>query len=323
MQARGTSIAIERGMVEVKFDHPYAGWDRCVRLANKTIELIATADVGPRIIRFGFLGQENELFENAPDLGRSGGDQWRPYGGHRLWHAPEAVPRTYAPDNEPVNVFENEGAIVLEQKTEASTGIQKTIELRMFEDKAEVSILHRLTNRGQWKVDLAAWPLTVLAPGGMAILPLGKYIPFPEQLTPARPLVLWSYTNPNDPRFTFDARFIRLRQDREAQIPQKIGLMIEEGWAAYHRGEHLFVKHFDHPDHSKRYADFGVNVEVFTNQDMLELETLSPLVELEPGGMIEHQERWALFDRVGRLGNEKDVEREVVARVTPLAHSLR
>lgn len=315
------SIAVDPGMVEVKFDHPYAGWQRCVRLSNKVIELIATADVGPRIIRFGFLGQENELHEHAPDRGKTGGDAWRPYGGHRLWHAPEAVPRTYAPDNAPIRAFEHEGAIVLEQPIEASTGIQKTIELRMFEDKAEVSILHRITNRGLWKIDLSAWPLTVLAPGGTAILPLGKYVPFPEQLTPARPLVLWSYTHPNDPRFTFDARFIRLRQDRRAKIPQKIGALIEEGWAAYHRGEHLFVKYFDRPDHSKRYPDYGVNVEVFTDAEMLELETLSPLTELEPGGMIEHQERWALFDRVAAPNQEKDLEREIVARVQPFAAS--
>ena len=37
----------------------YGGWPRCVRLANQNIELIATTDIGPRIIRFGFIGAPN------------------------------------------------------------------------------------------------------------------------------------------------------------------------------------------------------------------------------------------------------------------------
>ena len=44
----------------------YGGWPNCYRLSNGTVELIATADVGPRIIRFGFTGGQN-LFAEFPD----------------------------------------------------------------------------------------------------------------------------------------------------------------------------------------------------------------------------------------------------------------
>ena len=53
-----------------------------------------------RIVRFAPQGKTN-LFA---DLGRT--PVPTPYGdfffrgGHRLWHAPEAMPRTYIPDNE-------------------------------------------------------------------------------------------------------------------------------------------------------------------------------------------------------------------------------
>ena len=33
----------------------YGGWANCYRLHNDVVELIVTADVGPRIIRFGFV----------------------------------------------------------------------------------------------------------------------------------------------------------------------------------------------------------------------------------------------------------------------------
>ena len=29
--------------------------------------------------------------------------EWKPWGGHRLWAAPEAMPRTYSPDNSPID----------------------------------------------------------------------------------------------------------------------------------------------------------------------------------------------------------------------------
>jgi hypothetical protein len=83
---------------------PYGGWDNCYRIYNDEIELIVTSDVGPRIIRYGFIGKENVLCEKADQMGKTGGDEWRIYGGHRLWHSPEDKVRTYFPDNEAVDV---------------------------------------------------------------------------------------------------------------------------------------------------------------------------------------------------------------------------
>ena len=64
----------------------YGGWDECYRLSNGIVEVVATAQVGPRLIRFGFVGGANEFAEFADQLGKVGGDEWRIYGGHRLWH---------------------------------------------------------------------------------------------------------------------------------------------------------------------------------------------------------------------------------------------
>ena len=43
----------------------YRGWPNCWRLANDYVELIATADVGPRIIHFAPAGGEN-VFGGRP-----------------------------------------------------------------------------------------------------------------------------------------------------------------------------------------------------------------------------------------------------------------
>ena len=44
----------------------YQGWKNCYRVTNGEIELIVTGDVGPRVIRFGFVGGQN-LFKEFPD----------------------------------------------------------------------------------------------------------------------------------------------------------------------------------------------------------------------------------------------------------------
>lgn len=43
----------------------YGNFGSCVCLENGTIKLIATADIGPRIVYFGFIGGENILLRTG------------------------------------------------------------------------------------------------------------------------------------------------------------------------------------------------------------------------------------------------------------------
>ena len=51
----------------------YGGWPACWQLRNSSVELVATSDVGPRVMRFAFVGGENALFELPDTLGKTGG----------------------------------------------------------------------------------------------------------------------------------------------------------------------------------------------------------------------------------------------------------
>ena len=76
---------------------PYKGWPNCYRVTNGEIELIVTADVGPRIIRFGFVNGQN-LFKEFPDqLGKTGEEKFQLRGGDRVWKAPEDPVATWRP----------------------------------------------------------------------------------------------------------------------------------------------------------------------------------------------------------------------------------
>ena len=284
----------------------YGGWDNCFRLSNDKIELIVTADVGPRIIRFGFIGRENIFKEFPEQMGKTESSEWLSFGGHRLWHAPEAQPRTYFPDLDPVHVQEIDNGLILTQKPEPTTGLQKQIEIKISPEGPEVHLKHMLINHNLWAVETAPWAITVLKPGGVAILPLPPRGPHPAFILPTTALALWPYTNLSDPRWILGERYILLRQDQEISAPQKIGLFASDGWAAYANRNCLFIKQVP-LQFEGVYPDMGVNFETFTNDAMLELESLGPIQSIPPKGQIDHMEHWTLIDDVQTPNSETEV----------------
>lgn len=280
----------------------------CYLLSDAVAEVVVTTDVGPRVVHYGFVGGENVLGECA--AGEKVSTEWgefRPYGGHRLWTAPEAMPRSYAPDNERV-AFEAEGehAVRLVPTMDQRVGVQKEIRVAL-DGAGGVTLRHCITNLNAWRVEMAAWALTIMRGGGVAIIPQEPYGPHPQYLLPSRTLTLWPYTDMSDPRFKFGRKLILLRSDERAQSPQKIGVANKLGWAAYLTGELLFVKRFDYTEGAS-YPDSGCNTEVFTAASFIELESLSPLKYLEPGETIEHVERWKLFGGVKACEEDESLE---------------
>ncbi len=295
----------------------FAGWPHCLRLANREIDLVLTTDVGPRILRAGFLGAPNLLHVRAEDEGRTGGDEWRLYGGHRLWHAPEAMPRSYAPDNAAVaHRWDAETCtLTLTQAVEATTGLAKEMAVTLDPDRNAVRVLHRLTNHNLWPVETSPWAITAFAAGGRAILPQEPWLDPSLDLLPSRPIALWHYTRMDDPRWVWGGRFIQLRFRANLVSEQKAGILNRQGWAAHLGHGALFLKRFGlRPE--ARYPDFGCNNEVYVNGSFLELETLGPLATLAPGGSVEHAEEWTLHRADGW---DEDADEETLAtRLAPL-----
>lgn len=279
----------------------FGGWQDCVSISNDSAELIVTTAVGPRVAFFGFKGGKNHMALFPETLGKTGGESWKIYGGHRLWHSPEAMPRSYSPDNSPIEWKAVDSGARFIQPVEPDTGIQKEIEITLDPDKAEVRLRHRLTNRGLWAVTLAVWPLTVLAPGGMLVAPQAQR---DTGLLSNRTMTLWPYTRMTDPRVFWGDRFILLEQDEKNPQPFKVGIPNEEGWSAYFNHGQMFVKTFGH-QMGADYPDGGCSFETYTNDRFVEMESLSPLTTLLPGAHVDHQERWALYDGIARPAREE------------------
>jgi hypothetical protein len=302
MLARGGTMRADEGPVRIE-EVEYRGWKHNVKLSNGDAELIATLDVGPRIISFRLTGGKNVFKEYEAQIGRAGESEWMIRGGHRLWTAPEDTTRTYALDNSPITYHKLGGGIRLVSPDDKTYGIRKEIDLELAAHGSKASLTHRITNVGSRAVELAPWALSVMAPGGTEIIPLPAKAPHPGSVKNAKAAtdfgpnqlwVLWPYTELSDPRWKFDADFIYLTQ-RASTRPTKIGLLQRPGKAGYLNGKTLFIKSFDFRP-GQRYPDGGVNYETFTDGEMLEMESLGPQQTLEPGRSVEHREGWELHE---------------------------
>ena len=285
----------------------YKGWPTCYRVSNGDVELIVTGDIGPRIMRYGFVGGQNLFKEFGESLGKSGEPKWVARGGHRLWAAPEDPVKTYAPDNSPVRVEINKDILVATEPVEKLTGLEKQITVKLAAKGSHVEVIHRLRNTTGRAIVLAPWALTMLAQGGTGIHgfpPRGKH---PEVLNPTNPLVMSAYSDLSDKRWHFTRKYMTLRQDPKNPEPQKLGSWNKNTWGAYLLGTDLFIKRYDAAGSSKDYPDLGCSFETFTNADFLELETVGPLTTLKPGASVDHIERWSL-DKNIRLTQWTDAE---------------
>lgn len=304
----------------------YLRWENCFKLSNDTIELIVTTDVGPRIIHYGFIDGPNHMKVFEETAGSVKSKEWNIYGGHRLWHSPEDHPRTYELDNFTCEWEKTENGVIVRPPMDKSTRLAKEMEITIAPEGTEVKINHRITNNNVWDIEFSCWSLTVSAQNGRLIIPL----PTTGSLySPNRNIAFWPYTRLDDPRVKWLDRYIFLDQDKDAKykdepenrqypnVPFKIGLSVPAGWVGYANFDQLFVKQFTTYENAI-YPDGGhCSFEAYTNRDMLEIETLSPLKKTAPGDTQNHVEKWELFDNIKKPETQEEVDRNIVPLIKP------
>ncbi|TCZ73583.1 hypothetical protein E0485_20985 [Paenibacillus albiflavus] len=272
-------------------------WGRCVQITNEHYKLIASLEFGPRILHFGLKDGSNVLMvdehqairNESKEMDVFGKGAWKLYGGHRLWTSPEELPRTYYPDHDDVIMETIADGVILRAPIENWTNVQKEIKIVMIDDKVHVN--HGVRNQGAWPIELAAWALSVMKPGGEAIIP---HVRRETGLLPNRTISLWPYCNMADSRVTWGDKYITVKQCTDAEGAFKLGTNNEEGWAGYYVDGVLFRKQHHH-DVCAAYPDNNSSLEVYSCTEFLELETLGPLVTLKRGEETRHHEVWELI----------------------------
>lgn len=290
----------------------YKGWINSIKISNNKAELIVTTDIGPRIIKYSLLGKNNEFCEINSEVGALDKEDFTMYGGHRLWHSPQIEPRNSQPDNDKVDYSINKNSVTVLQKVEKKTGLQKEMEIFLLDNSSKVKIIHKIHNKNLWDIEFAAWSLSMMEKGGFEIIPINKE---DTACLPNRIITYWPWTKQNDTRIFYGKNNIFVKQDVnrgiEFQDTLKIGTNNKEGWVAYINRGHVFIKTFKYEE-NEIYPDSGSSYETFTNNFMLELETLSPLKKIKPNSYIEHIEEWDILENIGDFILENGIEEDYI-----------
>ncbi|MGN0866561.1 MAG: hypothetical protein ACI4SG_02645 [Oligosphaeraceae bacterium] len=276
----------------------------CILLQSGDVRLAVTTKVGPRVIGC-FIGKKSTFNHFAvlpPEPMENLSNGFTLYGGHRLWHSPEALPRTYEPDNGPVEVREEEGRVMFSSPTCPQTGIAKCIAVEPLEHGI-FYLRHDITNNGMWPVRLAAWTLAQMAPGGTCILPMGSNSDR-DPFTPDRTLNLWPYTDLKDKRLKLGNDFIMVKHDAKMENPMKIGYSNRCQWVAHVNQGQALVQYFSLFRDSE-YPDRGCTTECYTCKGFTEMEVVGPLCEIQPGETISFDEFWQGLDKIPEIRTEK------------------
>ena len=265
-----------------------------VHVLENTFLRLETLTNSPRIVRLIPAGKSN-LFANLGSQSQeTPSGSFFFHGGHRLWHSPEALPRTYMPDNEGSVLSVIPGGVRIDQPTEPWTNISKSLEIHLNPNQPQVMVQHELRNDGPWTVEFAPWALTMFKQGGVAIFPQPQGNADPAGLLANRHMSIWPYNLSSDPRLVLRDDCILLHA-QPSLPPIKIGYFNPHGWMGYWIDGVLFVKRYEAVSDGN-YPDWGCNSESYCNHQFIELETLGQLVKLAPGATVVHHETWELYD---------------------------
>ncbi len=265
----------------------FQGVDAVSLVNGKRDELVVLAGVGPRIISCRPESGDNFFYVNERDFRQGPGDDaWHIYGGTRLWTSPENQ-LSYEPDNRPCEVTV-EGDAATCSSSPSPAGLTRRITVRPREQSFLVT--YHLKNSGSYLLNAGLWALTCLKPSGDAAI----YLPWGDrsdwEVKDVRYWRRWlgSETDVESSQWGPTNQFFVVRPTGETG---KIGFANRYGFMLFRAGSLTFVKRTGYI-RSAVYPDGGCSAEVYTGSAFYELESLSPLYELQPGTELAHTEEW-------------------------------
>ena len=126
------------------------------RLENDFLQIDYLEQGGPRLVSLIVKGHGANLLAELPELtNETVYGTYHFVGGHRLWHAPEGMPRSYIPDDSGLKIEALADGVRLIGAVEAGTGLRKTLELHLAANAPVLTIDHALKNEGLWPVECA------------------------------------------------------------------------------------------------------------------------------------------------------------------------
>ena len=261
-------------------------------LENDHLRIDYLVEAGPRLVRLILVGSTNNLLAEVPEIcWPTAWGEYHLHGGHRVTVAPEALGLSYVPDDNGLVIEDAPGGVRLSRPTEIGSRVSKSIEIQLHPDRPALTLRHSVCNDRSEPIEIAAWAITQLRLGGLAVAP-SRTTTIANHHRPDRQLVLWPYTSWHDDRLFADDNYVFIEaQPAEAEL--KIGLLAR-GWLGYLQSGVFFLKRFD-PQLQQPHPDLNTNAQIYCNRRFIELESLAPLVLLKPGESSVHLETWEIY----------------------------
>lgn len=304
-----------RAEVEAIKNYRGWGWTSYV-ISNGLIRLAIVPEIGGRVMEYS-LGGHNFIYVNPLELGRtyvpSEDSPWHNFGGYKVWPAPQR--RWLAggwppPPNLDFGMYSCEvledssdsSVVLLESPPEAfgrwrCRGLKFKRRIAIYRGSTRVRVEQTMENCGKDAARWSVWDVTQVVgchPGDEDYGSFWVYFPTGK-----------------DSRFGGRGYYVMMGEDGDPQWKGevsegisavqylhhggKIGADSDGGWVCYvdEKEGYAYVKTFEYFP-GKAYPDSGASLEVFTSSGLpyIEVEVLSPLVELPPGGSYTFVEDW-------------------------------
>lgn len=277
----------------------YKDYGKCLSITNGIVDLAVTIDIGPRIIRYGFVDGINIMLDDRSFLTPNTNEKFEKYygkgkfycgyGGHRLWISPEYYPEMYYPDNDPVEYEIVGNSVIFTPPVQVENDLQHRITVTLSENSTEVQVNHEVQNLSDRNKEFALWALTMAAKGGIEIIPMNTDN---THLLPNRKMVLWPYTNPQAKNIFLGKKYTTIEQPESGAL--KLGFDLKAGIAYYVLDDVVFTKKYYPNFPNGVYPDGGVSFETYSCTKFTELETLGEYKKVAPGETVTHAEKWSL-----------------------------
>lgn len=281
------------------------GWAGSLLISNGIVEAIVVPQIG-RVMQFRLVGDVVGTFwENRALDGRQHPTplgEWLNFGGDKCWPSPQSSwalqqgrpwPPPHAFDGSAMQASLVGEALVLTSVVDAAWGIQVVRHIRV---EANQPVLHIRTEYHKVHgppVRTGIWTVTQFQDPEQVFIPLHPSSKFKDgyvNLLDTAPAGLTIH----DPGIEISTRGRELSLARHRKEYTKIGA---DGASLAWVGRTCAV-HIDNEPTPGDYPDGGCMTEIYTNPDPLnyvELETLGPLIIMNPGDCIQQSLRYRIF----------------------------
>ncbi len=261
-------------------------WGETLYIKHGKLTLGIPLCFGIRISYVSYDESENLFFEQPTSMTDLTTDKgWRVRGGHRLWVAPEGE-QTYYPDNEKISYELTENGVILHQKNDPWISMEKTVEIS-FVSENSLKVIHTIKNTSDKECRCALWAVTSVDAGGIEYIPLtvseGSSAPVCRFST-------WFHTSLGDKRVNYRRESITINHSPTSER-YKIGIGHPAGPVTYTNKGVVFEKSYEVISNVS-YPDGDVSYETFLCDHMVEIESLSPLYNIQPQETATHIEMW-------------------------------